>query len=179
MTDQNTHTEGEAGAKRKRSRAPLLLALLFVLAAGGGGFYGGVSSLVEIPGPLAALLPGGGKTPDAEPGSYAATAATAGRSASVFVPVEQMVVPLGPGAEAEFLVLETEIEVDAADAATFEHMRPRIRDTFNTFLRAVDEADIEQPSATLRLRAQLLRRVRAIAGETPPRDVLITTFILK
>lgn len=171
---------GEA-APKKKSRAAKVVALLTFLMALGGGFYAASAGLVALPGAIASALPGGGKADDshAAPGGHDATSSADGHLAPVYVPVEQMVVPLGPAASAEFLVIETEIEVEAADAEAFERLRPRIRDAFNTFLRAVDERDIEDPSATLRLRAKLLRRVRAVSGGVAPRDLLITTFILK
>ena len=76
-------------------------------------------------------------------------------------------------------MMTAEIEVAANDAATFEAMMPRVRDLFNTYLRAVEARDLEQPNATMRLRDQLLRRLRVIAEPASPRDLLFTSFILR
>jgi len=48
----------------------------------------------------------------------------------------------------------------------------------NTYLRAIDPSDLEDPTALLRLRAQLLRRLQMVAGEDLVNDFLITEFIL-
>ena len=48
----------------------------------------------------------------------------------------------------------------------------------NTYLRAVAPADLEDPGALIRLRAQILRRFQLVAGEARVRDFLITEFVL-
>ncbi|MCK5748115.1 MAG: flagellar basal body-associated FliL family protein, partial [Oricola sp.] len=53
-----------------------------------------------------------------------------------------------------------------------------VQDVLNTFLRSVDSQVLEDPAAMSRLRAQLLRRVRAIVPDADVRDVLITEFVL-
>lgn len=90
-----------------------------------------------------------------------------------------MTIPLGPDAKAAFLHIDTQLEVAPEYAADIEKLRPRILDVFNTFLRAVDEKDIEEPGSTIRLRAQLLRRAKAVTAPFEPRDLLITAFVLK
>ena len=55
---------------------------------------------------------------------------------------------------------------------------PRVLDVLNTYLRAVDVRDLEQPSAIPRLRAQMLRRIQVVTGPDRVRDLLITEFIL-
>lgn len=180
--DISTESEGE-DAPRRRSRAPILIGLAGCLAAAGGGYFATSSGAVALPGAVAGMLGGGGGDAHGEHGKDEGgkdhAAAPEGYEFPAYVPVEQMVIPLGPNAKAEFLVIETAIETAPADVQAFENLRPRVRDVFNTFLRTVEESDIEDPSATLRLRAQLLRRVRAVAAPLSPRDVLITSFILK
>lgn len=162
--------DAEDEAPRRKSRAPLLIGLLLALLLGGGGFYAVFSGRLALP----AALTGGGDDGHAPIG-----AAFPAGDAPAFVPVGEMVIPLGPDATAKFLVIETSVETRPEDAAALEALRPRILDVFNTFLRAVEEADIEAPSASIRLRAQLLRRVRTVAAPIEARDLLITTFILK
>ena len=55
---------------------------------------------------------------------------------------------------------------------------PRVLDTLNTYLRAVDVADLENPAALAKLRAQMLRRVQVVTGEGRVRDLLVTEFVL-
>ena len=55
---------------------------------------------------------------------------------------------------------------------------PRIVDVLNTYLRAVEVRDLEEPAAMARLRAQMLRRVQVVTGEGRVRDLLVTEFVL-
>ena len=164
---ENLMAEGDQATK-KQSKLPLILGLVLFLAAAGGGFYATFSGMFSV-----ASLLGGDKKGDDEPKKMAAL------STPSYVPVGEIVIPLGPKAQAEFLMMTAEIEVAANDAATFEAMMPRVRDLFNTYLRAVEARDLEQPNATMRLRDQLLRRLRVIAEPASPRDLLFTSFILR
>ena len=55
---------------------------------------------------------------------------------------------------------------------------PRIVDVMNGYLRALDAAELENPAALVRLRAQMLRRIQIVTGEGRVRDLLITEFVL-
>ena len=55
---------------------------------------------------------------------------------------------------------------------------PRILDVLNTYLRAVEVRDLEEPAALVRLRAQMLRRVQVVTGEGRVRDLLVTEFVM-
>jgi flagellar protein FliL len=54
---------------------------------------------------------------------------------------------------------------------------PRITDALNTYLRALEARDLQQPAATVWLRAQMLRRIQLVTGEGRVRDLLITEFV--
>ena len=51
-------------------------------------------------------------------------------------------------------------------------------DTLNTYLRAVDVADLAAPAMAVKIRAQMLRRVQIVTGEGRVRDLLISEFVL-
>ncbi len=51
-------------------------------------------------------------------------------------------------------------------------------DILNGYLRAVDVRDLEDPSALIRLRAQMLRRIQIVTGEGRVKDLLIMEFVL-
>ena len=55
---------------------------------------------------------------------------------------------------------------------------PRIVDVLNGYLRAVATEDLERPTALVRLRAQMLRRIRLIADKREIRDLLVAEFVL-
>ena len=48
----------------------------------------------------------------------------------------------------------------------------------NGYLRAVEVADLEDRTALVRLRAQMLRRVQIVTGEGRVRDLLVTEFVI-
>ena len=49
---------------------------------------------------------------------------------------------------------------------------PRVLDVLNTYLRAVEVRDLEEPASLARLRAQMLRRIQVVTGEGRVRDLL-------
>ncbi len=153
----------------KSSRMPLIISLVLFLVAAGGGFYATSSGQLS----LASIL-GGESKKSTEQQTKAASAPVL-----AFLPVGEIVVPLGPGAQAKYLLFTSEIEVSSEDTEQLLAMLPRIRDLFNTYLRAVEARDLEQPDATMRLRDQLLRRLRTITDPLSPRDILFTSFILR
>ena len=166
-TNDATSPEGEP-EKARSSRMPLIIGLVLFLVAAGGGFYATSSGKLS----LASILGESKEKPEKQTKMASAPALT-------FLPVGEIVVPLGPSAQAKYLLLTAEIEVSSEDTETLQAMLPRIRDLFNTYLRAVEARDLEQPDATMRLRDQLLRRLRVIADPLSPRDILFTSFILR
>jgi flagellar FliL protein len=58
------------------------------------------------------------------------------------------------------------------------HLLPRILDVLNGYLRAVELAELEDPDALVRLRAQMLRRIQIVTGQGMVRDLLVTEFVL-
>lgn len=57
-------------------------------------------------------------------------------------------------------------------------IKPRVVDVLNSYLRAVDVATLEDPTAMLRIKAQMLRRIQIVTGEGRVRDLLISEFVL-
>lgn len=172
MTDETAETtDAEAGeAAPKKSKKPLLIGLILFVLLGGGGFYATFSGMLSV----SSLLGGSGDGTGDE-----AAEEHIESSAFAFASIGEMVIPLGPKANSEFLILEAELEVSPEVVAGVEAQMPRIRDMFNTYLRAVEVRDLEAQDATLRLRAHLLRRVGVLIAPLEARDLLFTTFILK
>lgn len=155
--------EEPAMAKGKsRSRRKLLVPAVALLAVllGGGGFYAAYSGLLPIP--------GDGQTP------------TAAEELPVlaFVPIEPVVVSLGHGAENRHLRFRAQLEVNQPYAAEVTALLPRILDVLNGYLRAVDVQTLDEPTALILIRAQLLRRIQMVTGEGRVRDLLIAEFVL-
>ena len=156
-----TDTNPEEAAP-KRSRKPLLIGLVLAILLGGGGFYATWSGLV----------PGGGEegaTAEKAPGPLTGVA---------FVPLETLVISLGPDSRSGHLRFSAQVEVVDSAQDDVSLLAPRILDVLNSYLRAIDTEDIENPAAMARLRAQMLRRVQIVTGEGRVRDLLITEFVL-
>ena len=99
-------------------------------------------------------------------------------SGVTFVALDPLVISLGSFASSQYLHFRAYLEVPAASAEEVEHLRPRILDVLNTYLRAISESELENPASMNRLRAQMLRRVQVVVGEENIRDLLITEFVL-
>ncbi|MBP7243370.1 flagellar basal body-associated FliL family protein [Amaricoccus sp.] len=154
----------DAPEGRRKGKGGLAIGLVAALALGGGGFYAVWSGMVDP----AALLAGGGHG-----------AEKAGGDGSVaFVAMEPIMISLPPGASARHLRFAGQLEVEPAQAAEVASVMPRVVDALNTYLRAVDVRDLENPAALQRLRAQMLRRVQVVAGEGKVRDLLVAEFVL-
>ncbi len=174
MTDASVEADdGEAVAKP--SKLPLIIGLVLALLGGGGGFLA-----VQM-----GLLPGVGGTSEAHDDSHAGGQDTGHDDHAAeplgdvsFLELPPLVVSLGPGASAEHLRFRASLEVPKKHAGAVEAIIPRIQDVLNSYLRAVELADIESPGALLRLRAQMLRRVQLVAGEGRVADLLVLEFVL-
>lgn len=144
----------------------MLFGLVGALLLGGAGFWSIYSGMVDP-----AKLMGGGSGGGHE-GSAAATPGVA------FVAMDPIAISLPPGSPARHLRFIGQLEVTPDQAAAVTLLMPRVLDVLNTYLRAVEVRDLEEPAALPRLRAQMLRRVQVVVGEGAVRDLLITEFIL-
>ncbi len=151
----------------KKSKKGLAVGLVLALAGAGGGFYAVQSGLLF--------------------GSHEETAQKDGESEHeegnalpeiAFVPVDQLIISLGPEAGSKHLLFKSQIEVAKGDEANVTALMPRIIDVMNSYLRAVDARVLEDPKSLIRLRAQMLRRIKTVVGEEHVRDLLITEFVL-
>ncbi|MHA1128776.1 MAG: flagellar basal body-associated FliL family protein [Alphaproteobacteria bacterium] len=95
-----------------------------------------------------------------------------------FIALDPVVISLGKFASSRYLHFQAYLEVPSAAAEEVEHLSPRVLDVLNTYLRAISESELEDPTSMNRLRAQMLRRVQVVVGEKNVRDLLITEFIL-
>lgn len=146
---------------RKKSKLPLLIGVVLALALGGGGFYATWSGMILGHGPAEEAGPTVGALPDL-----------------AFVPVDPLVISLGPAAQSKHLRFTAQLEVDKPHAAEVTLLLPRILDVLNGYLRAVEVRELEDPAALIRLRAQMLRRIQIVTGEGRVRDLLVTEFVL-
>jgi flagellar protein FliL len=163
MTDAAAEPAETEPAAKPKGKLGLIIGIVAALALGGGGFYAIYAGLLD-PG---ALL--GGHEEPAAPSVLGDTA---------FVPMDPIMISLAPGATAKHLRFTGQLEVAPDHAVEVAGLMPRVLDVLNTYLRAVDVKDLEDPAALARLRAQMLRRIQVVTGEGRVRDLLITEFVL-
>ncbi len=95
-----------------------------------------------------------------------------------FVAVDPITISLGPRSTARHLRFASQLEVSSSHAEEVRLLLPRISDVLNGYLRAVELVQLEDPSALMRLKAQMLRRIQIVTGEDRVRDLLIAEFVL-
>lgn len=156
--------------EKKPSKLPMIIGLVLMLAGGGGGFFAVQSGLI-----------GGSDHAEESAGDGHAEepeVPTQPLGDVAFVEVPQITVSLGPQAQARHLRFRASLEVPSEYVADIERILPRVQDVMNSYLRALDASDIEAQGALVKLRGQMLRRVKLVAGEGRVRDLLVLEFVL-
>ncbi|MGO4917576.1 flagellar basal body-associated FliL family protein [Pseudogemmobacter sp. W21_MBD1_M6] len=151
---------------RKRSKLPMIIGLVLALAGGAGGFFAVRSGLLFS-------TDGHGVEPASETGKNVGILPDI-----AFVPIDPLIINLGPTARNQTLRFRAELEVVKAHEQEVVAILPRVIDVLNGYLRAVEATELEDPSILIRLRAQMLRRVQIVTGEGRVRDLLVMEFIL-
>ncbi|WGH80167.1 flagellar basal body-associated FliL family protein [Jannaschia ovalis] len=164
MAETDSPDSEDDGPKRG-GKLKWILVGVGVLAAGGGGFYTAFS------GALDAILPG------AESAESALEEA-AEPLALAFLPLDPITVTVGGPETLRNLRFRAQLQVSATGMERAETVRPRIADIATTYLRAVPMEVLESPTALLRVRAQLLRRVQLLAGPGTVEDLLVSEFVI-
>jgi len=143
----------------KSSKLPLIIGLVLALVGGAAGFL---------------FLPGLLEAPHEEADSLPAPVL----SSHGFLELDPILVSLGPMSASRQLKFHAQLEVTEGMEAEVSAQIPRIIDVMNTYLRAVQTSDFEDPTILYKLRAQLLRRIQIVLGEGRVRDLLFMEFIL-
>ena len=151
---------------KKGSKLPLIIGLVLAVVGGGGGFFAVQSGLL------------GGATDVAEKAAEEEKEPTESLPPVAFVAIDPLVISLPGDGGRHHLRFAAQLEVAPDYVADIEAIKPRIVDVLNGYLRAVDLAELEDPTALMRLRSQMLRRVRVVTGESRVNDLLIMEFVL-
>lgn len=154
---------GDEPAKKK-GKLPLILGLGLMLTLGGGGFYAVYSGLLLGPDEAAA---------DAH-----AEATDEALPDIAFVALDPLIVSLGGGSGRTHLRFAAQLEVAKTHEEEVRLIVPRVLDVLNSYLRAIEVSELEKPTALVKLRAQLVRRIQLVAGEGRVRDLLVTEFVI-
>lgn len=162
---EETETQ-ETEEPKKSSKLPLIIGLVLAVLGGGGGFYAVYSGLIL--GDSADMA----EAADPEPEVDAEVPPVA------FVPVDPVVISVAAGGETRLLRFAAQLEVPKDARSKVETLLPRVVDVFNSYLRAVEIADLEDPTALIRIRSHLLRRAQLVLGDDAVSNLLIMEFVL-
>mgnify|MGYP001793210036 FL=1 len=162
----STDSEPADDAPKKSSKLPLLIGLVLALIGGGGGFFAVQAGLI-------------GGTDGVEE-EVSETTEEEGKTLPpvAFVALDPLVISLPSVGGRNHLRFGAQLEVPPGYVAEIEAIKPRIVDVLNGYLRAVDLAELEDPTALMRIRGQMLRRVQVVAGQGKVNDLLIMEFVL-
>lgn len=156
----------ETTEKPKKGKG-MLFGLVGALLLGGGGGFAAYSGMIEIPGMGAKKVT-----------HTKAEMAQGSADKAAYVMLDPIVVDFGRGGRGGRLRVSLAIETTPVDYDSVDQSKYRIVDTLYSFLRAIKEDDLRDPSKTDLLRSRILRRVLL---ETPPgmvSDVLISEFVI-
>jgi len=163
MAGENLDTQ--ADGPKKKSKLPLIVGVVLALALGGGGFFAVYSGMILAP-----------QAEDERAKSSDLDLAPLPKVA--FVPIDPLVINLGVGSANRHLKFRAELEVEPDAEREVTAVLPRVTDVLNGYLRAISVAELEEPTALIKLRAQMLRRIQIVTGEGRVRDLLIMEFVL-
>lgn len=170
MPDKQDKTDRPTGQTSKQA---LVIGLVLAFLGGGAAFSGAYLGLIPVElkdesEPSVADI-----APDSDVGQK-----TFDASGITFVPVTPIILSVGSADNRMQLRFGATLEVKRTAKSEIETLMPRIVDIVNTYLRAMKVSDLEDPTALLRIRAQLLRRVQVVAGDGRINDFLVLEFIL-
>lgn len=163
MTDT---AEIDAPPPPKKSKLPLILGLVLLIAGGGAGFM--LVKMGLIGGKVATDEVAHSETPDKIEGAEEVA----------FVALDPMVITLSTGSSRQLLRFTAQLDVEPSAVEEVEKIKPRIVDILNGYLRALDIEDIEAPAALVKIRSQMLHRVKIVVGEGRVNDLLVMEFVL-
>ncbi len=169
----------ETTTRKKGILIPLLIGLVLAVGAGAGGYWAVTN------GPFASGASGSDSVSDDHAGTGHGDSSDDEAPVSrpdlaevAFVPLEPVVVNLGPEGSDRHLLFSAELEVAPDDAPDVTHLAPRVMDVLNSYLRVMDMTELSDPRTLGRLRAQLLRRIQIVTGDVLVRDLLVTQFVV-
>ncbi|KPP83570.1 MAG: flagellar FliL protein [Rhodobacteraceae bacterium HLUCCO07] len=161
---QDENDEAGEGGGKKRSKAFLFMGLTIGIIGAAGGFYAAYSGYIPM-----------GSNPDI--GRFEARESDADDMPDVrFVPIEPIVVQLRTDGENRHLRFRAQLEVPSEFQGDVTRFLPRVADVINGYLRALDYTDIADSAALVRIRGQILRRIKTVIGEGKVNDLLIMEF---
>lgn len=170
-SDEVTNDEAEAAesapARKGKRKLLIIAAALVVVLLGAGLFFSGVL--------------GGGAEKTEELTAADAKDTKPAAAAPVYYELPQFLVNLNSATgRVSFLKMSVTLELrDTAAVGVMDANKPRIVDTFNTYLRELRPADIQGSEGIYRLRTELMSRLNGTLEEGLVKDVLFGEIIVQ
>lgn len=166
MADPAAPADGADAPKKKLSGKKLIIILipvLLLLAGGGAAYFLGFI---------------GGKEPEHE---EAAEKPPPPPPPSMIYPMPDILVNLNtaPTARGAFVKLTSTIDLVEEDVTLFEDALPRVIDTLITYMRELRPEDLRGSAGLVRLREELLARIKVSAAPARVNDVLFREILVQ
>lgn len=161
--------EGEGGkVKGKRKLLFIIIGVVLLAGVGAGLFFSGVL--------------GGGKADKKDEKADKKTEAEAEAVAKpTYYELPTFTVNLSTGTgKTSFLKMTVTLELKSVESKPImEANKPRVLDTFNTYLRELRPTDLSGSAGIYRLREELIRRVNATVEEGIVKDILFSEIVIQ
>lgn len=168
--------DGEGAPKKGKKKLIIIIAAVVLLAGIGGG---------------AAMMLGGKKAP--KEGEEATEHAEGEKpkldehgnplppAGPTYYELPQFLVNLNsPSGRVSFLKMSVTLQLKNAEAvAVMDANKPRVLDSFNTYLRELRPADVQGSAGIYRLRGELMTRLNATVEEGLVKDILFSEIIVQ
>jgi flagellar FliL protein len=157
----------EPPAPRKRRGKKLFLLLGVVVLLGGGA------------GAAWQFVPGVAEKVHALTGHHEQVALTVS-SRPVFIDLPEMALTLPNGGRPRQMRIKLSVELarGASEQQATDALTPRVYDALLTYLRTIQDGEVDGGLGLDRLRADLYRRLELVVGPGVLRDVLITSLVM-
>jgi flagellar protein FliL len=172
--------DGDAAPKKGKKKLVIIAgAVVLLLAIGAGLFFSGVLGGSKKTDEAATEEGHGDKKEEVKLDEHGKPIPL--QNGPVYYELPQFLVNLNsPTGRVSFLKMSVTIELkDQESVLKMDASKPRIMDTFNTYLRELRPADIQGSAGIYRLRNELLTRLNSTIEEGIAKDVLFGEIIVQ
>lgn len=170
--------EGEGAPKKGKKKLIIIAAVVVLLLGVGAGvmFMGGGDKAEEGEHHEEAATEEGGHG-----GGHGEEGAPKVANAPVYYELPEFLVNLSTNTgRVSFLKMHVTLELKDANAtAVIDANKPRILDTFNTYLRELRPSDVQGSAGIYRLRDELMTRINGTVQEGVVKDILFSEIIVQ
>jgi len=166
MPQSGEALEAPAPRKRRVKKLFFLAVVVVLLACGAGAAW---QFVPEVADRLHALT-----------GHHEQAVATATSGRPVFIDLPEMALTLPNGGHPRQMRIKLSVELErgASEQKATDALSPRVYDALLTYLRTLQDGEVDGGLGMDRLRADLYRRLELVVGPGVLRDVLITSLVM-